>query len=231
MSKNCALIVAGGKGKRMGKDINKLFLTLKGKPILAYTLDIFQKCDLIDRIILVAAEDEIPYCKNEVILKYGIKKVKKVVAGGKERQESVQNGLCHIDEDEIVLIHDGARPFLNTQIIEQGIKYTKMFGACACGVEPKDTIKIKSVDGFSKSTPDRSSLFCVQTPQCFKAEIIKKAHEKVSKDKIAVTDDTMAAEYAGYKVYLFEGSYENIKLTTPEDLLIGEKILEKFIIR
>lgn len=229
MSKNCALIVAGGKGKRMGKSINKLFLPLRGKPVLAYTLDIFDRCDLIDNIILVAAEDEIPYCKDEVVLKYGIRKTIKIVPGGKERQESVRNGLNFLNGDEIVLIHDGARPFLNEQIIEKGIKYAEMYGACACGVEPKDTIKIKAADGFSKATPNRSDLFCVQTPQCFKADIIKKAHEKVLKEKVSVTDDTMAAEYAGYKVYLFEGSYENIKLTTPEDLLLGEKILENFI--
>lgn len=228
MNEICALIVAGGSGKRMGKGINKLFLKLKDKPILAHTLEIFERCELIDKIILVAAEDEIDYCKNEIILKYGIIKVKEIVAGGRERQESVLNGLKQINDDAIVLIHDGARPFLDEKIIEKGIEYARMYGASACGVEPKDTIKIKDSEGFSKATPNRSELFSVQTPQCFKADIIKKSHKKVLEGKILVTDDTMAAEYAGYKVFLYEGSYENIKITTPDDLLIGEKIIEKF---
>lgn len=226
---NCALIVAGGKGKRMGKGINKLFLKLKNKPILAYTLGVFERCELIDTIVLVAAKEEIPYCKSEIILKYGITKVKNIVAGGTERQQSVLNGLREIDDGKIVLIHDGARPFIDEKIIKKGIQYAEMYGACACGVEPKDTIKIRTEDGFSKAAPKRSELFCVQTPQCFKSEIIKEAHEKILKEKIIVTDDTMVAEYAGHRVYLFEGSYENIKITTPEDIFLGENILEKIV--
>lgn len=226
MGKNCALVVAGGKGTRMGENINKLFLKLKDEPILAHTLKVFENSYLIDNIVLVAAKEEIKYCESEIILKYNIKKLQKIVAGGNERQQSVLNGLNAIESSDIVLIHDGARPFVSEKIIRDGIKYAELYGACACGVEPKDTIKIKSIDGFSKATPNRSELFCVQTPQCFKLELIKNSHRELSDKKITVTDDTMVAELAGHKVYLYEGSYSNIKMTTPEDLIIGEKILE-----
>lgn len=226
MGKNCALIVAGGKGKRMGENINKLFLKLKGKAILAHTLQVFENSPLIDSIVLVAASCDISYCESEIVSKYDIKKLSKIVAGGAERQQSVLNGLNAITDCSIVLIHDGARPFVSEKIINEGIKYAKMYGACACGVQPKDTIKIKSLDGFSKVAPNRSELFCVQTPQCFQLDLIKEAHNKALHEKMVATDDTMVAEYAGHKVYLYEGSYNNIKITTPEDLILGEKILE-----
>lgn len=227
MNKNYAIVVAGGKGTRMKKNINKLFLCLDNKPILAHTLELLEKNKLIYSIILVAAEDEIEYCQKEIVLKYAISKVKKVVSGGDMRQQSVFNGLKAIDDDcDIVLIHDGARPFINDRIIEDGIKYANVYGASACGVEPKDTIKIRDSSGFSKYTPKRSELFCVQTPQCFKLDIILKAHEDVIKKNLIVTDDTSAVELYGNKVFLYEGSYNNIKITTQDDLSIGEKILD-----
>lgn len=228
MKKSYVIIVAAGRGKRMGTSINKQFLTINNKPILYYSLNTFSNCDLIDGIILVCAEDEIEYCKKEVVEKYKIDKVLKIVVGGEERQDSVYNGLKAIKDCETVLIHDGARPFVTEKIIEDGIKYAKTYGACACGVIPKDTVKIKDKEGFSYDTPDRNNLFIVQTPQIFKYDLIFKCHQKLSLTDKKVTDDTMVSEYYGNKVYLYNGSYDNIKITTSEDLYIAEKIVEKF---
>ena len=230
MSKVCAVIVAAGKGSRMGADINKQFLNIKDKPILYYTLKAFDCCSLIDDIILVTTKREMGYCKNEIVDRYKIKKVSNIVEGGLERQNSVYNGLRACSDCEIVLIHDGARPFIENRFIEEGISFAKEFGASTCGVEPKDTIKVKDKHGFSASTLNRTSLFSVQTPQCFKYNLIVDSHEKAFKDNLKVTDDTSIAEYYGHRVYLYEGSYNNIKITTPEDLAIGEKILENLAI-
>jgi len=225
MGRICAIIVAAGRGKRMGTAINKQYLNIKGKSILYYTLNVFSKCKLIDDIIIVTSEQEIDFCRVNVIEKYGIEKVSKIVAGGAERQHSVYNGLIAAEGADIVLIHDGARPFVDNTIIENGIKYAVSFGACTCGVNPKDTIKIKDEEGFSVETPDRNKLFAVQTPQCFNYDLILDCHKKLQEDGGAVTDDTMVVERYGHKVYLYEGSYNNIKITTPEDLVVGEKIL------
>lgn len=226
MSRNCVVIVAAGQGKRMSAGVNKLLLNLRNKPILAYTLEAFEQSRCIDEIVLVTAEHEMEYCKNEIIGKYNIQKVSKIVAGGSERNISVYNGLKAVEACDIILIHDGARPFVSEEIIEQGIHYAKLYGACTCGVTPKDTIKVKDEQGFSVETPNRNSLFSVQTPQCFDYKILLECHERISREKFAVTDDTMAVERYGYKVFLYEGSYKNIKITTPEDLFIGEKFLE-----
>jgi 2-C-methyl-D-erythritol 4-phosphate cytidylyltransferase len=216
-----AIILAGGKGKRMGSNISKQFIVVNGKPILYYTLTKFLKCKAIDNIILVLPDDEIEYCKKEILDKYSLK-VNQIVEGGKERQESVYNGLKACVDSNLVLIHDGARPFVSEKIINDGIKYAQMYGAAAPGVMPKDTIKIKDSEGFSIQTPSRDDLVAVQTPQVFKWSTIMECHEKIKKDKIIVTDDTMVIERYGHKVYLYEGTYNNIKVTTQEDLLIAE---------
>ncbi|MBI6874295.1 2-C-methyl-D-erythritol 4-phosphate cytidylyltransferase [Clostridium aciditolerans] len=227
MGKNCAIIVAAGKGRRMGANINKQFLDIKNKPVIYYSLAAFSNNKSIDEIVIVCAEDEIDYCKIEIVEKYKIDKVSRIVAGGKERQDSVYNGLRAIEDCEIVLIHDGARPFVNDKIIEDGIRCAKQYDACACGVVPKDTIKIRDTQGISVDTLDRNRLFSVQTPQCFKYNMILECHKKLSKDSISVTDDTAVANYYGNKVYLYEGSYDNIKITTPEDLYVAEGILKR----
>lgn len=227
MSRNCAIILAAGKGKRMGEPINKQYLKIEEYPILYYTLKAFSQSDCIDEIIVVVAEGEMDYCKEEIIKKYNFLKVKDVVIGGKERQDSVLNGLNVAMNCEIVLIHDGARPFINESIIRNAIIYAKLYGATACGVQPKDTIKIKDPSGFSLESPDRENLFCVQTPQAFKYDLILNCHKKIHEEGIEVTDDTMVVERYGNKVYLYEGSYNNIKITTPEDLEIGKQILQR----
>lgn len=226
--KNIAIILAAGKGKRMKADKNKQFLQIKGKPILYHTLNAFSLCNEIDEIVLVAAKEEIDYCEKEIVKKYNFYKVKYIVEGGKERQDSVLNGLLAIENSDcdIVLIHDGARPFVNNKIIKNCISYSKKYGATACGVNVKDTIKIKDKNNFSIDTPNRESLFAVQTPQGFKYNLILDCHKKIKELKLIVTDDTMVVEKFNNKVFLYEGSYNNIKITTPEDLILGENLIK-----
>lgn len=224
---NSVIILAGGKGKRMGGEVSKQFIQVKKKPILYYTIRRFQECKEIDNIILVLPKDEIEYCKKEVIEKYSLK-VDKIVSGGKERQDSVYNGLKEVKNSEIVLIHDGARPFVNKRIIEDGIRFARKYGAAAPGVMPKDTVKIKDESSFSKSTPNRENLVAIQTPQIFKKEIICSCHEKIKNENINVTDDTMVVEFYGEKVYLYNGDYTNIKITTPEDLILAEYLCQSY---
>ena len=221
-----AIILAGGKGKRMNSKVSKQFIEIKGKPIIYYTIKKFNENKNIDNIVVVLPKDEVDYFKENVLKKYTLK-VDKIVIGGAERQDSVYNGLKSLEQDsvDIVLIHDGARPFISDRIIEEGINYAAVYGASAPGVMPKDTIKIKNEEGFSINTPKRETLMAIQTPQVFKFNEILKCHEKIKEDKILVTDDTMVVEQYGYNVYLYEGEYTNIKITTPEDLILGEKLI------
>ena len=205
----------------MGYDVSKQFIHINNKPILYYTLKRFINCDLIDKIVLVLPKDEIDSCKNELLNKYSLK-VDYIIEGGAERQDSVYNGLKVLKDTDIVLIHDGARPFVGEEIILNGIENAKKYGAAAPGVMPKDTIKIKDNKSLSKETPDRSTLVAVQTPQVFRYDLIMNCHEKVKKENKVVTDDTMVVEMYGNKVFLYEGDYKNIKVTTPEDLILGE---------
>ena len=226
MGKVCVIILAGGRGSRMEARVSKQFIEIKEKPLIYYTIKAFDTCKEIQEIILVLPEDEIEYFKDEVIDKFDLPIIK-IVNGGKERQDSVYNGLKALDNCDIVLIHDGARPFVSKSIIEKGIEYAEKYGACAPGVMPKDTIKVKDSSGLSISTPDRSTLVAVQTPQCFKFNIIFNSHRYIKEKKIIVTDDTMVVEQLGIKVFLYEGDYKNIKVTTPEDLILAERFIEE----
>lgn len=219
-----AIILAGGRGKRMGCDVSKQYINIGEKPILYYTLKKFIECEAIDNITLVLPQDEIEYCTNEILEKYSLN-IDNIVSGGKERQDSVLNALESIDDTDIVLIHDGARPFVSNRIIEEGIKFAKEYGAAAPGVTPKDTIKVKSKEGFSIETPARESLVAIQTPQTFHFQTILDCHKKIKRDSVVVTDDTMVVELYGNKVYLYEGDYTNIKVTTPEDLILAESLV------
>ena len=199
-----AIVLAGGRGKRMNYHKSKQFIEIKGKPVLVYTLEQFIYNKSIDEVILVLPEDEVDYCKKEVLQKYSLK-VDRIVIGGKERQDSVFNALEAMEKANIVLIHDGARPFISEKIIEEGIKYANIYGAAAPGVTPKDTIKIKNEDNISVDTPDRNTLVAVQTPQCFKYDEIYQCHRKIKEENAIVTDDTSVVERYGHKVYLYEG--------------------------
>lgn len=223
---NCAVIVAGGKGTRMGTDISKQFLELKGKPVIYHTIRVFEKCDEIDGIYLVLSEEGKVYFEENILSKYSFLKLKEIVIGGKERQESVFNGLKAIKNCDIVVVHDGARPFVTEENIKKSIEYAKIYGGSASGVMPKDTIKIKADTNLSKETLDRNTLIAVQTPQTFVYSELFKAHEHVFNNNISVTDDTSVFELMGHQVYLYDGEYTNLKITTPEDLVIGEYLID-----
>ena len=221
-----AIILAGGKGKRMGSAISKQFIDIKGKPIIYYTLKKFSENKKIDNIIVVLPEDEVKYFKENILKKYELR-INKIVIGGKERQDSVYNALKSLKNSstDIVLIHDGARPFISERIINEGIKFAEIYGAAAPGVMPKDTIKVKNEKNFSVDTPNRANLVSIQTPQVFKFDEILECHEKIRYNGVMVTDDTMVVEKYGYSVYLYDGEYTNIKVTTPEDLILAERLI------
>ena len=220
-----AIVLAGGRGKRMGTIQSKQYISLNGKPILYYTLKQFMKNKFIDKIILVVPEDEEEYCNKEVLQKYQLR-LDKIVFGGRERQDSVYNALSELEDSDIVLIHDGARPFVSQRIINDAVKYAKIHKAAAPGIMPKDTIKIKGEDNFSISTIDRSRAVAIQTPQAFDFNLIYECHKKIKESGTPVTDDTMVAELFGNKVYIYDGEYTNIKITTPEDLILAEYLVK-----
>ena len=202
-------------------------MELDGMPVLCYSLRCFQESPLIQDIILVTGEDALSYCKEEIVKKYGFTKVSNVIAGGKERYDSVYAGLCACKDCRYVLIHDGARPFITEEIIERGLEKVKETGACVVGMPSKDTIKLSDAEGYVKETPDRKCVWTIQTPQIFSYALIREAHDSIrKKDMSKITDDAMVIEQeTGVKVALAEGSYQNIKITTPEDLLIAEAFL------
>lgn len=224
---NGVVIVAAGSGSRMKRDINKQFIKLDGKEIIAYTIEKFYKSEDIDDIVIVIKENEEKYFIENIINKYGFDNIK-IAYGGKERQDSVYNGIKKLNNNcEIVLIHDGARPFVNENIIKNSIKEAKENNAVVVGVPVKDTIKVVDSNGNIVDTPNRSLLWSVQTPQSFKYEIITKAYEYAYSNEYYGTDDAMLVEHIGYNVKMIEGSYDNIKITTEEDLHFGIQILNK----
>ena len=223
-----AIVLAGGSGKRMGSRVHKQYLLMGGKPVLFYSLKAFQDSDYIDEIILVTGAGEEEYCREQILDAYGITKVSRITAGGAERYHSVWNGLQAADHDGYVFIHDGARPFVDDEMIKRAYKCVEQYKACAAGMPVKDTIKIVDENGFVKETPDRNTLWMIQTPQVFDASLIKEAYSRLMQKKDSgVTDDAMVVEQMlRLSVKLFQGSYENIKITTPGDLEIGEGLLK-----
>ena len=227
MSISTAVIVAAGKGRRMGTEISKQFLPLCGKEILAHTVEKFEKAACIRDIILVTGGDALQDVR-QMVQEYGWKKIISVTEGGKERQDSVFLGLQQGPQDtEIVLIHDGVRPFVTEEILERSIAAAKETGGCVAGVPAKDTIKVCDAEGFAIATPDRSTLRQIQTPQTFRRKEILAAYEKAKADGFLGTDDASVAEHSGFPVRVIMGSYCNIKITTKEDLLIGAAFLKE----
>lgn len=221
-----AIIAAAGMSNRMGSKVNKQFINIGNEPVLAHTLRKFESSSYIDEIILIAKESEVEYCRKEIVKKFGFKKVRKIIKGGKERQDSIYNGILALNERaDIVLTHDGARPFVKVENIEDGIKGVIEHDACVIGVPVKDTIKV--VDNLSDvhHTPNRSFVWAAQTPQCFWRSIIQTGYEYAIDEEIVGTDDSSLVEKAGYDVKMVMGSYDNIKITTPEDLIIAESLL------
>lgn len=228
-----AIVLAAGKGTRMNSKIQKQFLEVEGKPVIYYSLKCFQESLLIRDIILVTGEESLSYCKEEIVKRFGFSKVKKVTAGGKERYDSVYAGLCACDNTDYVLIHDGARPFVTEEILERTCLSVKETGACVVGMPAKDTIKISDRNKMVESTPAREKVWLVQTPQAFRYSLIKESYESIRcKDMSGITDDAMIVEQErGVKVALVHGSYENLKITTPEDLIIAEAFLRCGIVK
>ena len=227
---NTAIVLAAGKGTRMNAGMNKQFMLINDRPLLAQTLAAFQSCNAIDSIILVAGREELKTCKEQILDVYGFDKVDKLVSGGSERQQSVYNGILELEDDcNIVVIHDGARPILPEGIIERCIEGAKIYGAVSAGMPAKETIKILNEEGFVQYTPERGKVWVTQTPQAFKRDIIEKAHETANIKGISGTDDAFLVECMGIKVKMLEGSYENIKITTPGDIIFAEAIMKRTV--
>ena len=213
------IIVAAGSGTRMGGQINKVFMPLGESTVIDHTVNAFSQVEEISDIILVTRECDIELCKkfNNI----------KVIKGGKTRQESVYNGLMCVENSDIVLIHDGARALILPETIKAVIEDTKKYGAAAVGVSSKDTLKQVDGDGFIEKTLDREKIFNIQTPQVFNTKEIIKAHKKAIKDGFSATDDCALYEKYIGRVKITEGRYDNIKLTTPDDMVTAENILKK----
>lgn len=223
-----ALIPAAGMGKRMGASINKQYLQLDGLPIVARTISVFEQCSHIDAIYLVIPAAEIPYCVEHVVAACGFRKVDEIVPGGKERQNSVLNGLRamrpHLSDDDVVLIHDGVRPLISAELLRESIEVACCNDGALVAVPAKDTIKTVR-DGIVIDTPDRESLWQAQTPQTFRFGIIYAAHLAAEQDGYIGTDDASLVEHSGGNVRIVRGDYRNIKITTPEDLVLAESFL------
>ncbi len=223
-----AIVLAGGAGKRMGAATNKQFLLIDNKPIIAHTLQIFEDCRSVDGVYLVVNQKDLPLIQEEILEQYRFNKVLKLVIGGRLRQDSVRNGIEAIEKPcDIVLIHDGARPFIPPTFVEKGICLMEMFDAVIPALPVKDTVKVVSKEGFVSKTLDRDSLWHVQTPQTFKYELIARAYRDGMAKKLYGYDDATFIEHMGKKVKIIEGSPYNIKITTPEDLIIARGILSQ----
>lgn len=232
---NTAVVLAAGVGKRMGGDVAKQYMLLGGKPVLWYALNCFQSAERIDEVILVVGKGEIPYATREFVEKYGFTKVTKVIEGGAERYLSVWEALKTMERktEGFVFIHDGARPFVTHKIIEDTYRAAKAHGGSVAAMPVKDTIKIADEQGFAKDTPNRKTVWMVQTPQVFERGRIVAAYESMIESLpvltvkgVQITDDAMVMEtMTGEKVKLVQASYENIKITTPEDMKIAECLL------
>lgn len=226
-----AIVLAGGSGSRMHTDKAKQYLTVGGVPLIVHALRTFQESP-VEQIVLVVREGDEAYVRGEIVDRYGIGKVTAVVPGGAERFDSVWRGLSalhgNVQEQDIVLIHDGARPFVSQDMIRASIDAAVNYGACTVAVPVKDTIKVVDADGFGVETPDRKMLYQVQTPQTFRVPLILEAHKRFHADpRPGITDDTMLVEeYLKQKVYVVIGDYRNLKVTTPEDLVLAEAFLQ-----
>jgi len=222
------IIPAAGQGKRMGGHVNKQLILLQGMPVIAHTLRIFQAAVNISDIILVCPPGEEEYYREEIITRYGITKPTDIVAGGKERQDSVHFGLSAIPDDcGYVMVHDGARPLATAQLVDRVASEVKYVGAVVTGVPVKDTVKRTDPEGHITQTLRREGLWSIQTPQAFRMEVLKKAHLLARTEGFYDTDDAALVERLGVGVRVVMGSYENIKITTPEDVIIADAILRR----
>ena len=223
-----AIILAAGKGSRMQSEMPKQYLPLLDKPVLFYSLQAFEQ-SIVDEIILVTGKEEQEYCQREIIEKYGFQKVVHIVEGGVERYHSVYHGLLAAKGTDYILIHDGARPLITKDIIYNVVQEVKKKGACVVGMPVKDTIQLVTKERVIQSTPVRTNTWLAQTPQCFEYSLVLSSYCKaIEKKDNSITDDAMVVmRYGNSNVSMIEGSYENIKITTPEDILLAELFLSK----
>ncbi len=235
--KRCtAIVLAAGSGSRMKSTVAKQYMLLAGKPLIWYALHAVEESEIIDDCILVTGAEDIEYVRAEIVERFGFHKVKTITAGGAERYLSVGNALEAIaHEDGYVFIHDGARPFLTEQILRNTYEAVQRYHACVAAMPVKDTVKIADEDDFAVTTPNRKLVWAIQTPQVFDAKLIVGVYRKLREQQgklewkgIMVTDDASVVElFSDQRVKMVEGSYENIKITTPEDILIAEALLQK----
>lgn len=244
--KRCtAVILAAGSGSRMKSGTPKQFMPLLGKPLICYALQAVEESDIIDDCILVTGARDLAWVSEEIVRKYHYHKVDTVIAGGDERYASVASAMRLIrsedmavpNRDGYVFVHDGARPFLTEKILRDTYEAVQEYGACVSAVRSKDTIKIADEEGFVKETPDRTLVWNMHTPQVFEAKLITEAYaaleenlQELKQKGIHITDDAMVVEYfTNHRVKLVEGAYENMKVTTPEDFAVAERILDKVV--
>lgn len=225
-----AVILAAGQGKRMSMPVAKQFLMLEDKPVLYYSIKAFEE-SCVDEIVLVSSGEQIDYCVHNIVEPYGFKKISSVIEGGKERYDSVYQALLKIDYTDYVLIHDGARPFISSSLINEFAEAVKESGACIVAAPVKDTIKVVDSNGWITDTPDRECMWQAQTPQGFEYQAIRKAYELLFQEEPSklkkITDDAMVYErYIHLPVKVMKGDYYNIKLTTPEDMILAQGIVK-----
>lgn len=229
MEKHAAIVLAAGRGSRMNSDLPKQFMELCKRPVLYYSLKAFED-SFVDEVVLVTGADWVEYCREEIVLRYGLKKVTQIIAGGKERYDSVYQGILALGETDYIYIHDGARPMLSQEILSRARACVRQRHACAAGMPVKDTIKIVADESNRVlETPPRRLVWQIQTPQVFDRAVIREAYDRLYREKgeaLSVTDDAMVVEtMLQMPVYLFEGAYDNLKITTPEDLTLAENLL------
>ena len=229
-SKVFAIIPAAGSGSRLGGSVKKQFLPLLGKPIIIHTLQRFEHCPEVDEIIVAVPESDIVEIES-LLSRYRIHKVSKAIVGGAKRQDSVRNALRRITprDSDIIVVHDAVRPFVDSKVISHTIKACKEFTAAVVAVQPKDTIRRSAGGGFFDQTVDRTALWLVQTPQAFTAKVLLRAFDKAYKDRFYATDEAAVVERLGVKARIVEGSYDNIKITTQEDVDLGTLILDRWL--
>ncbi len=222
-----AIIAAAGRGARMGQGVNKVFIPLDKRPLISYTLEVFEKCGVIEEVILVVGKDDAEHARS-LVDEYKWQKIRSIVVGGAERQHSIANALKSLSlKTSWVVVHDGARPFVNGDLLARTVAEARQWGAVGVAVPVKDTIKIADGEGFVAQTPDRSRLWAMQTPQVFSRAILERAYQYCEEAGVKVTDDAALVESLGVKVKLLMGDYRNIKITTPEDLLFAKAILRR----
>ena len=224
-----AIIVAAGKGIRMDDNVRKQYLLLDNRPLISHTIEVFDECNIIDEIFLVVPEEDFVFCNENILNQQNFQKKVSLVPGGVRRQDSVYNGLLAIDniiDDSIIVIHDGVRPFIRSEQLTECITCATDYDACIFGIPAYDTLKRVNSSGFIEDTIERNTIWLAQTPQAFKYNLIRRAHENAIRAGINGTDDAMLVEQLGIRVKVVTGSRCNIKITTREDLLLARAMVK-----